>query len=106
MLTRVNPPPPQDPWHSQPGPDDDGTVPGYGPPGPGGGALPGNGHPIPPYGPPVDAYGQPLGGGAPSGPPTQPYPSAPGLLPRKPPSRWKAWHKVTLGVIGVLALCL
>ncbi|MFF5083285.1 excalibur calcium-binding domain-containing protein [Actinoplanes sp. NPDC000266] len=59
------------------------------------------------YGQPVDAYGQPVEGTpGHGGPPTRPYIAAPGLPPPKPPSRWKAWHKVTLGVIGALALCL
>ncbi|XVV16380.1 excalibur calcium-binding domain-containing protein [Actinoplanes sp. CA-131856] len=68
------------------------------------------GQPMDAYGQPVDAYGQPVEGepghGAPGAPPTMPYLAAPGLKPPKPPSRWKAWHKVTLGVIGALTLCL
>jgi hypothetical protein len=35
-----------------------------------------------------------------------PYPMVPNAAPAKPPSRWKTWHKATLGVIGALALCL
>ncbi|MFC3739412.1 excalibur calcium-binding domain-containing protein [Paractinoplanes deccanensis] len=54
------------------------------------------------YGPPVNGYGP---GAAAAGPPTQAYGTV-GGLPVKPPSRWKAWHKVTLGVVGVLVLCL
>ncbi|MEV4343105.1 excalibur calcium-binding domain-containing protein [Actinoplanes sp. NPDC049596] len=89
-------------------------VPGYVQPGQGWGQPASHGAAMDAYGQPVDAYGQPVEGYDPSsggspvpgfGPPTAPYPVGPGIAPPKPPSRWKTWHKVTLGAIGALSLC-
>ncbi|MEU8817221.1 excalibur calcium-binding domain-containing protein [Actinoplanes sp. NPDC048796] len=99
----MNPPPAQDPWQGNDAvpPDRQPPPPGY--------VQPGQpyGQPMDAYGQPVDAYGQPWE--STPGRPAEPYPPTtafPPPKPPKPPSRWKAWHKVTLGVIGALSLCV